>query len=258
MSTRPILVVGDKFAQFSQLDGAINVSKLAALFDGDAIDGEFPQCVVIGQGVSEGWLSYLKGRVETRGLPVEFVGEHQIAERDTLGCSHKKQRRNVLITAPQKITDTLFQMLLSVDDECEIMSDHTTGHHIQGMVLTEASRQAFLAVTERFLLPTSENYYFVINKFNVTYHKFAFPVSIRIDFEVTSLDQSRGDRLGAKVAIRFFQNDDLVCDADVEYTAILESRLAEREKKIATSTLEAVLNAHPPPVSDLQEAALTG
>lgn len=245
MSTRPILVVGDKFAQFSQLDGAINVSKLAALFDGDAADRELPRRVVIGQGVSEGWLSYLKGRVQAGGLPVEFVGEHAIAERATLGFSHKKQRRNVLITVPKQASEHVYQMLLSVDDECEIMADHTTGHHIQGMVLTEASRQAFLAVTERFLLPTDESYYFVINKFNVNYHKFAFPVSIRIDFEVLSTDCSRSDRLGAKVAIRFYQNDELVCDADVEYTAILESRLADREKKTATSTLESVLNAYP-------------
>lgn len=244
--TRPIVVVGDKFAQFSQLEGAINVSKLAALIDANSGDGNLPNLVVIGQGVSEGWLSYLKGRVQASGLPVEFVGERQIAERATLGFSHKKQRRNVLITAPQQVDSNLYHMLLSVDDECEIMSDHTTGHHIQGMVLTEASRQAFLAVTERYLLPTDESYYFVINKFNVNYHKFAFPVSMDIDFEVQTIDHSRSDRLAAKVAIRFRQNGEMVCDADVEYTAILESRLADRERKTATSALEWVLNAHPP------------
>jgi hypothetical protein len=255
INTRPIVVVGDKFAQFSQLDGAINVSKLAALFDGEAARGELPQRVVIGQGVSEGWLSYLKGRVQASGLPVEFVGEHQIAERATLGFSHKKQRRNVLITAPQQVDTNMYRMLLSVDDECEIMSDHTTGHHIQGMVLTEASRQAFLAVTERYLLPTDDRYYFVINKFNVNYHKFAFPVSISIDFEVVSTDHSRSDRLAAQAAIRFYQNGEMVCDADVEYTAILESRLADRERKTATSALEWVLNAHPPARPDAIGAA---
>lgn len=245
MNKNQVVVVGDKFSHFAELEGAITVSKLAGLLDGGAQEHELPQRIVIGQGVSEGWLTYLKGRIEARALPVEFVGERQIIERTGRRFSHKWHRRNVLITDPQQIGAHQYRMALSVDDDCEIMSDHTTGHHIQGMVLTEAARQAFLAVTEWFLLPSNEKYYFVINKFNVNYRKFTFPVPVEIYFDVESLDQSRADRVATKATIRFCQHGETVCDADVEYTAILEKRLAGKEEQMALTALEKELNKEP-------------
>ncbi|BCL77079.1 hypothetical protein JHS3_28150 [Jeongeupia sp. HS-3] len=242
MNPNQIVVVGDKFAHFANLPGVMTVSQLAQKLDGGAQDEALPNAVVIGQGVSEGWYSYLKHRFDARSVAVAFQGEEQITSRTGRRFSHKWQRRNILITDPQQVGLNQYHMLLSLDDDCEIISDHTTGHHIQGMVLTEAARQAFLAVTEWFLLPQNEKYYFVINKFNVDYTKFTFPLQVGIDLKIEALDQSRADRVSAKVTIRFVQHNETVCTAEVDYTAILESRLNAKEEQMAKTALEQALN----------------
>ena len=63
------VVVGDQFAEFATLEGAITVSKLANLFDGLTQDIAIPEAIMFGQGVSDSWLAYLKNRAQSRGLP---------------------------------------------------------------------------------------------------------------------------------------------------------------------------------------------
>jgi len=237
MQNKTVVVVGDKFSEFASLEGVTTVSKLAHLLDGTGDKHGLPEQIVLGQGISESWLMYLKKRAKACELPALFVGEHLVSDRTGRRHSHKWQRRNVLITDPQNVADGRYHMFLSIDDECEIMSDHVTGHHIQGMVLVEAARQAFLAVTETFHLQDNEKYYFVINTFNISYHKFAFPVPLEIRLDLTDTDRSRPDRLGAKAHIRFYQCDQCVCDVEVGYTAILESRLSPKERTMAQAAL---------------------
>jgi hypothetical protein len=123
------------------------------------------------------------------------------------------------------------------------MSDHTTGCHLQGMLLIEAARQSFLAVTEWFLLDANQKYYFVINRLDVTYHRFAFPVGTEIDIALRNVDSSRGDRVAAEATIRFLQHGECVAEVQVAYTAILEDRLLQREAQMAQGALLQSLSA---------------
>src|SRR5690606_3616757 len=163
MSYPSIILVGDKFDHFGAQEGAVTVSKLANLLDRPRVDKALPSRVLLGQGVSEAWLTYLKGRAEAHNLDIEFIGERSVNERTGRRFAHKHQRKNILVTDPVQSGINRYECHLTVDDDCEIMSDHTTGHHIQGMLLVEAARQAFLAVTEWYLLETDDPYYFVIN-----------------------------------------------------------------------------------------------
>lgn len=252
------VVVGDKFAEFGTLEGVITVSKLANLLDGLTPTQDLPRQIMFGQGVSESWRTYLKNRAEARGFSVSFIGDRQIDERTGRRFCHKWDRHNVLITDPKRVRFNHYTMLLSIDDACEIMSDHVSGHHIQGMVLTEAARQAFLAVTECFFLPKDEKYYFAINRFVISYHKFAFPLPTDIHFELNEVDKSRADRFAAKATIRFYQCGECVCDVDVEYTAVIESRLLNKEKKMALSALSKTLsNVAPPSETNPETSQLT-
>lgn len=248
------MVVGDKFSEFAALEGVTTVSKLANLFDGFTDINELPKKIVFGQGISESWRTYLKSRAEASGAQIEFIGERQISERTGRKFCHKWDRNNVLITDPQPSNPNQYSMLLSIDDACEIMSDHVSGHHVQGMVLIEAARQAFLAVTERFLLPKNEKYYFAINKFDTSYHKFAFPVPTEIRMDLKEVDRSREGRVAAKARISFFQCGECTCDMDVEYTAVLENKLQEKEKKMALAALAQTLSKIMPAMQ--AEAAL--
>lgn len=124
------------------------------------------------------------------------------------------------------------------------MVDHdVSGYHVQGMVFIEAARQAFLAVTECFLLPPENRYYFVINKLDTTYHRFAFPLPTDITLDIVEADTSRADRYSAKVVICFYQNGECVAESRAEYTAILEEKLLGKEKAMAELALDRALQA---------------
>lgn len=240
-TTAVTVVVGDKFSEFAALESTTTVSRLANLFDGLYADQQIPEVVLFGQGVSEGWRSYLTKRALATGRATEFIGGRQIDDRTGRKFCHKWNRHNVLITHPQQVSPKRYDMLLSIDDACEIMSDHVSGYHVQGMIFIEAARQAFLAVSECFLLPKDSKYYFVINKLDTTYHRFAFPLPTDITLEIMEYDSSRSDRYSAKVLIRFFQCGECVAESRAEYTAILEEKLLGKEKSMALAALGSTL-----------------
>lgn len=244
MSKPSIILVGDKFNHFGAQEGAVTVSQLAKLLDRPGTDKALPSRVLLGQGVSEAWLAYLKARTQARGLDIEFVGERPVNERTGRRFAHKHQRKNILVTDPVQSGINHFECHLTVDDDCEIMSDHTTGHHIQGMLLVEAARQTFLAVTEWYLLDNDDPYYFVINRMDVSYRQFAFPVATTISFDISELDRSRTDRVTVKAVVKFMQLGQCVSEVLVDYTAIQQAKLEKREAQMAQDVLQRALATH--------------
>jgi hypothetical protein len=241
MKNQLVLLVGDNFANFGNQIGATTVSKLASMLERPNKDMAIPSRILIGQGVSESWLYYLKARAEAQSLEIEFLGERTVNERTGRGFAHKHQRKNILITDPVQRGINNYECHLAVDDDCEIMSDHTTGHHVQGMLLLEAARQTFLAVTEWFLVENTEKYYFVINRMDITYLQFAFPLPTSVIFNVTDLNRSRVDRLSVKGTIKFMQSGACVCEVQVDYSAMLHNRLEIREAQLASEALKQAL-----------------
>ena len=242
MNKKSIYVVGDRFAHFGALNGATTVSHLAASFDGEAF-ASAPARFAIGQGVSESWLQYLRSRALALGLEVEFVEVPPLSTRTGRSFAHKHRRHNILITDPQERAPLQYLSYLVIDDECELMTDHTTGHHLQGMLLIEAARQSFLAATERFLLESKEKHYFVINDLSATYYKFAFPITTEVEVVVSDVDRSRTDRLLATANVRFMQQGECVASVRFAYTAMLESKLQKREAEMAVQALQHELSA---------------
>ncbi len=241
MSNLSIILVGDKFGHFGAQEGAVTVSRLASLLDCPREGKVLPSRVLVGQGVSEAWLTYLKARAEARSLDIEFIGERPVNERTGRRFAHKHQRKNILVTDPVQNGINRYECHLTVDDDCEVMSDHTTGHHIQGMLLVEAARQTFLAATEWYLLDSGDPYYFVINRMDVNYRQFAFPVATTITFDITELDRSRVDRVSVKATIKFMQLGNCVSEVMVDYTAIQQARLEQREAQMAQDVLQRAL-----------------
>ena len=251
MKQQTALLVGDRFAEFAELDGVITVSRLARMLDEPDLGHTLPARVVVGQGVSHDWLAYLRRRCDHRGEFLDFVGEQGAADRTGRRFSHKHHRKNVLLSDPEVVGDGRYRMALAIDDDCELMTDHTTGLHVQGMILTEAARQAFLVVTEWFLAPQDADYYYVINKFATTYTRFAFPVPTDVLVELRNVDRNRGDRIRAQVLVTFSQNGTVVCEAEVDYMAILTRTLAGKEQSMARVALDQTLmTAAPAPQLD--------
>lgn len=236
-----LMIVGDKFATFGTIEGVVTVSQLAKRLEGRDQSVDIPHRVIVGQGVSESWILYLKARAQTNDIAIRFIGEEDVVGRTGRSFAHKHNRSNILITDPLPVDDQVYRMKMCIDDDCEVMSDHTTGYHIQGMLLIEAARQAFLAVTEWYLLPSNKSYYFVINNFDVAYKKFAFPVSTVIDFKILTSDVSRNDRVSVTAIINFAQGGESVCEVNVGYTAILSEKLQKREESMANDAVASCL-----------------
>lgn len=122
----------------------------------------------------------------------------------------------------------------------ELILDHLTGQHIQGMVLTEACRQMFLAVTEQFCLdgyPAAKRY-FVINSMHIRYQAFAFPLPAEIRYRLLSQEQPRADRVSIHADIDIWQGNEVTASMEVKFTVFDDVYISNRESKLAAEAVQ--------------------
>src|SRR3546814_8567164 len=110
------------------------------------------------------------------------------------------------------------------------MLDHLTGQHIQGMVLTEACRQMFLAVTEKYFLQDyrAKKRYFVIDTMTMRYNAFAFPLPAQITYKVLSKNVQKSHKRSFHVDMEVMQCSKPVCgmERSEEHTSELKSLMS--------------------------------
>jgi len=239
MSLDRMIVVGDKLEQFADRPGVATVSALARILETDPCP---PREIVVGQGVSDSWMQLLERLAERRGLDTAFIGAQALAGRASSQTSHKVRRENVLITEPVVVGEDRFAANLVIDDGCELMGDHQTGHHIQGMILIEASRQMFLAVIERFLRAGRPSYV-VINSIDSAFSRFAFPLGVEITFTLKERIKEREERCGYDAEIAFSQDGECITTVRAVFTAFDKHVLEPKERAMADRAAEAALAA---------------
>lgn len=69
-----------------------------------------------------------------RGCPDRQLWHGELADR---ASSHKHCSENVLISTPERLEQDEFELELRLHARSELMPDHLTGEHVQGMVLAE-------------------------------------------------------------------------------------------------------------------------
>lgn len=197
---------------------------------------------VPGQGLCEDRMQRLLEEARENRLEAAFeTWEDAINTPKAHGSlTHKHNPENVLIGDPHKLVDGLFEADLRIDDRNEIMSDHVTGQHLQGIILVEACRQMFLAVTEKYFAPVGEerSYYYVINELNSTYYSFAFPVGAKIAYEINDSATDNPERLSFDVTMDVIQAGETVTRVSTTFTAFDSSSLKPKEHRRAEKTLE--------------------
>ncbi|MDP4557193.1 hypothetical protein Q9247_05815 [Halomonas meridiana] len=110
------------------------------------------------------------------------------------------------------------------------------------MVLIEASRQAFLAVTESFFKnENEESVYFVINSMTTEFMGFVFPVHSYIDYRIVSKDINER-RKKFSVEIDTIQGGDLRTKSSVSFTVYPNRIISEREAALARDTAQVFLS----------------
>ncbi|MFY9962092.1 AfsA-related hotdog domain-containing protein [Pseudomonas sp.] len=232
------VVVANQFGDFARHGHVMSYSQLLQALrkpDNSELKGSR---IIAGQGLGHKEIEHAYRLAVTCGYGSEFEHWRMWSEAELAGqeLSHKRQRKNVLISVPELTDESTYSASLLLHAENELMLDHLTGQHVQGMVLLEACRQMFLAVTERFHLEDylPQKRYFVLNEMNVRYTAFAFPLPAQIRYRLLDKKQPRPDRVDVQAEMEVWQDGNLVTCVDVVFSVMDAERLGQREAKLAS------------------------
>lgn len=207
MHNRILLVVGDKFANYVKGKDAVTLSQLRGLLSlSIPLPNQGVTLLVPGQGLGdESVAELLKEAAASPNLAFfDFSLWHNLPKRAGRALSHKHHSANTLISEPRQLTADLFELHMMIDENCELMNDHQSGQHVQGMILIEAARQAIVAVTEAYLLPKNGiEYAFVLNNLSVSYSHYTFPVGavLRCNILNKSIDNPKRLSFEAEILV---------------------------------------------------------
>lgn len=232
-STNQIMIVGDRFSGYAAVDGVCTASQLLdQLAQGVTF---LPTTVRAGQGVSQEQWDQLIGYAHRLGYDGMLTFQHPDFQLAGTSEAHKHRADNTLIANLEDRGNGLYAAALRVHNDNELLLDHQTGMHVQGMVSVEAARQMFLAATERYIASAHPDvpYYYVINEMNTTFENFLFPTDAEIQLQVLSAQLDDPDRLTLETDISIHQAGRRSTSTYVSYTAFNAAALGPVEHKRA-------------------------
>ncbi|MFJ8668138.1 AfsA-related hotdog domain-containing protein [Streptomyces sp. NPDC093600] len=231
---RTRVVVGDRFPGFAAHDSVVTVSQfLTQLRAGGYAEGS--TVVRAGQGVGDFEWHLLREQVRVHGLEFRVRLVRPEGELVSRAECHKRSEPNALIAGLHQVDEQLFRASLRLHNDNELLLDHQTGQHVQGMVAVEAARQMFLAVTERFFASAhpGRHYYYVIESLNTDFENFLFPLDARIDYRVQDAKVDDPERLWFSAEIGLLQAGRRASVTRVTFSAFDEQLLKPKEHRRA-------------------------
>lgn len=241
---KKFLVVGDRFNTFSQLDG---VTTFSAALERLAQRNEDHEMIafLLGQGLSRSEEIALLDAAEAAGATetVKMISACSRCRASRSLC-HKHVEANRLVSMPRRVDTQVFEADLVVDDDNEIMSDHLTGQHLQGMLLVEAARQMFITVGEAFYAVHEQfdHAYYVIYDMNTRFQAFGFPVATLIRQTISDIARPRPGRMDMTVKIEFMQGDTQITTIDVTFGIFESAQMIAKENRLAGELVKSLLH----------------
>jgi hypothetical protein len=248
MKSRSFFVVGETFHEFAKGKDVLTVNQLKALMrlPGRLLD--MHNVLMLGQGAQTDEVLDILNAWEANpeaGRRFEVSDLRRVMDRAPTEASHKHVPHNTLISAPVQTSADSFELELLLDERCELMGDHQTGQHVQGMLLVEAFRQSFLAVTDTFFPFGEGKTYFVINTMHVEFQNFVFPLAAHIDYRIVSADVT-GRRARYKTTMGLMQNGAQCASATMDFTVYPAEVIARKEAELSVLVTEMMLAARRP------------
>ncbi len=241
MFERLLLVVGNKFAAFATGADVVTLSQACDLADMPQVGGSGHARIVLlpGQGLGDKAIVELMERVARSPYGHHFDVEalRRRPARASRRLSHKHRPENTLISEPRQVEEDVFEMDLLIDEDGELMCDHQTGQHVQGMVLFEAARQSIMAVAEAFFLPADGGYAFVTNEMSSRYSRFAFPVDARVRYTIREKEVANARRMRFVADIVVEQCGMEAASFHTDVTVFEQTRISRMEGAMARDTL---------------------
>ena len=231
-------IVGDKFNKFATNPRVLTVSSFLQKLDqeGNQIDtSEY----ILGQGITDSQEKSIYTKIKSKNLLNRINIHFREHTKPDTRITHKKKRKNVMITTPVKINQNLYRSQLEIDDSCAEMSDHVTGHHLQGMVLIEAARQLMLAVSELYYLDFKHKgkMYFILNNIKTEFKGFMFPIKSTMEYEVLEHNKKDNGSFSSNIVVRFYQAGELKTEVFISFAAYDAIMMGNKEQCIALRTL---------------------
>ncbi len=243
-----IFVVGNRFREFATNEGVRTISDIEGMIRAEELKHLPPDTrLVAGQGLREVDIRRI-GKVVQRLARSSQDGGIAFEPRPVragLLLTHKYQLQNSIVSTPERLSDDLFESILLLDERSELMNDHQTGQHIQGMVLIEASRQMFLAVTEEYFIGYDDptRYYFVINSMDAAFTAFVFPMEATLRYEIVKKRVDNRARMYFRIVIAVMQAGKCATRISYEFTAFHADRIEAKEREQAAAAVSFVREA---------------
>ncbi|TRL36485.1 AfsA-related hotdog domain-containing protein [Methylosinus sporium] len=249
MDDRYYFVVGDRFREFADGKDVLTVNQLEALTRLPKTLVGARKVLMLGQGVRQDDVLAILRNCEddpTQSAKFEIADLRRVTDRADETLSHKRVSHNTLIGAPSRLSADRFKLPLNIDERCELMGDHQTGQHIQGMIVVEAFRQSFLAVTEAFFpLGNEGKTYFVINAMKTEFKNFLFPLPADIIYQIDDKDVNER-RARHHVTITVIQNMTECASAEISFTVYPADVIATKEAEMAAQVTRRMIALHMP------------
>ncbi|MFJ5532628.1 AfsA-related hotdog domain-containing protein [Streptomyces sp. NPDC093261] len=209
-----LIVVGDRFEEFLRNPGTIAASAVLARLEAGDTGG---LDLMAGQGLSAELLAELdKQWPAQRPAPLELT--------------HKQRMKNVMVGEPTRV-DGRYEAPLVLDERCETLEDHLTGQHIPAIALTEAARQTWTAVTEKFFPTGLGPARFVIDDFHASFHAFVFPLPATLTYEVVEHEPGAVQHRFHSV-VRVRQSGAVAAQIEVRFRLVAE-KLVDKQEAMA-------------------------
>lgn len=241
MSHKAILVVSDQFHHFSTQKNVITKTELYHLLNTENVllSNTRKVKVILGQGFSHKAIIELldSAKKSKNSACFDFSLCYNLPKRASTELTHKHKQENILISSPTKISSTEFNMSILIDENCEMMNDHQTGLHVQGILLLEASRQGYLAIFEKYFSSSEEKQYFIFNNLHVDYNHFLFPFPATLSATVREIDISNTKKQQAIMDMQIIQCGINTASFSLEMTIMPNKRIAHMESKLASKSV---------------------
>lgn len=237
-----LILVGDRFAAFAGQRGVLTVAQFSADLKAGAYHRyPSPLRLVRGQGVDDPTWSRLLDQlslVPPGVLDIRLDPQPVPVPREEV---HKRRPENVLIGDLHRTGPGSYHADLCVDPFNDLLLDHVSGQHVQGMVLVEACRQMMLAAAIRDHSPaTGTPPAFLMRSLATEFDRYLYPVPAELELNLEQVGPARRGLVELSGTVLVRQAGEVVARCTCAFSVLAAPVLARVENAAATRVSERV------------------
>lgn len=195
--------------------------------------------IFLGQGIIKSQLTILTNFFIKNNIAyTSCIGKNTIEDKKFV---HKRKAKNVVITKPVLLSKFEFIGFLYVADNCEILDDHVTGLHLQGMLIVEAARQMMISIVENFFLGDSDKFRkrFTLVNIKSEFNSFLFPITVEIKANLKNFTNNNGNLI-SEINCAFIQNNIICANVHISFRVHNEKSLLRKENISAKTIFDLI------------------